>query len=201
MAAPATTTPATTTPGDNFIVELRNLLNEYRNPLNPLCNRIGRLNLGIAPGYIVRRKNPMLFPEDSIYEVKKNYPTLDNDIEVHKTVSKYFKFKLFEKYLKDDFYDLLAFFVVTPDDKIEMIKSMDEYNSKLEPSYKDELKIKEIQDNYISTRLIYKILKTFVKKNGVKWYHLQNKDVQPKVKKFMHKRLKQLLEEKVIKHS
>lgn len=133
------------------------------------------------------------------YNIKKTYPALDDDITVQKTVSKYFKNKIFDKYLRDEFYDILGYFVVDGSE-VKLIGNISEYTNKMEPTHNDELKLNELSENYISTKLIYKLLKSFVRKNGVKWYHLQNHDIEKKVKKYLHKKIKQLIEEKIKKN-
>lgn len=132
------------------------------------------------------------------FKIHKSYPSLDNDKTVIKKTVKYYYHKLLEKYIQDDMYDLLGYLKIDGD-KVEFIKSMDEYQQTIEPSYKDLLKIKFIKENILSRRLVYKLLKMFIKKYHGKWYKLGVPDIEKYVVKFLHEKLKELFENQIKK--
>lgn len=129
-------------------------------------------------------------------KLKYAYPSLENDKKVIKTIVKYYYYKLLDKYIQDNMYDLLGYLKIEGDD-VEFIKSMNDYKDDIQPSYKDLLKMGFIKDKILSRRLVYKLLKMFNKKVHGKWYKLGETDIEKYVVKFLHKKLKELFESQV----
>ena len=138
---------------------------------------------------------PLVYNDKKI-KLKYSYPSLENDKKVIKTIVKYYYYKLLDKYIQDNMYDLLGYLKVEGDD-VEFIKSMKEYKDDIQPSYKDLLKMKFIKDKMLSRRLVYKLLKMFNKKVNGKWYKLGETEIEEYVVKFLHKKLKELFESQV----
>ena len=84
-------------------------------------------------------------------------------------------YKLLDKYIQDNMYDLLGYLKVEGDD-VEFIKSMKEYKDDIQPSYKDLLKMNYIELDNITIPIQYDIKsKKFSAKLYLKSYEINNK--------------------------
>ena len=126
------------------------------------------------------------------------YPDLDKDPQVHRTLKKYYYYKLLDKWMYGDLKSLLAF-VALDNDKARLINSMSEYNPNSVNNLKEDdltLRVKFLE-NLISKDLVKSVLERIVQKHGIHWYHLnKNEDI---VKKKLEIAVKELLESKIKK--
>jgi hypothetical protein len=127
------------------------------------------------------------------------YPDLDKDPQVHRTLKKYYYYKLLDKWMYSDLKSLLAF-VVLDNGKAKLINSISDYNpNSVNNSKEDELTLRiNLLENLISTDLIKSVLERIVHKYGIHWYHLnKNEDI---IKKKLEIAIKELLENKIKKN-
>lgn len=168
---------------------------------------IEKLRQLIAPKTIVETEADCLkkqlfvmnavLPQTNIVRINNDYPSLNKDKEVIKKIIKYYYKKIKHKYLKNKFSDLYGYLEISDDNKVSLIKNLDEYKKTVEPSYKDLLKTDYLTKRIINKDHVSKLLKMFVKRYKIKWYKLGITDVEEVVIKFMHKKLKEFLKKNV----
>jgi hypothetical protein len=127
------------------------------------------------------------------------YPDLDKDPQVHRTLKKYYFYKLLDKWLYRDLKSLLAF-ISLDNGKPKLINSISDYNpNSVNNAKEDDLTIRiNFLENLISTDLIKSVLERIVYKYGIHWYHLnKNEDL---IKKKLEIAVKELLESKIKKN-
>lgn len=127
------------------------------------------------------------------------YPDLDKDPQVHRTLKKYYFYKLLDKWMYSDLKSLLAY-VVLDNGKAKLINSITDYNpNSVNNSKEDDLTLKiNFLENLISTDLIKSVLERIVHKYGIHWYHLnKNEDI---IKKKLEIAVKEFLEDKIKKN-
>jgi hypothetical protein len=106
------------------------------------------------------------------------YKDLNKDKSVQKNLTKYYYYKILDKWLYKELLPLLAF-VDTSDDKPQLIKSLADYDVKKLASESEETIEKKI--NYLEKVLITKdmvrhVLKKICSENGVNWYDLDKNE-------------------------
>jgi len=125
------------------------------------------------------------------------YKNLNVDPTVHEKISKYYYYKVLDKYLDDDLKHILNYFVIQ-NDKVVRIKSLNDYKEMTadkDSSETREKKIKYIEDNVLSVRIIKRILKKYVKETGTNWYDLPKQGYY--VKDFIGKHIKKMIVEEI----
>lgn len=135
--------------------------------------------------------NPQPYYVDVVSHVYGNYPDLENDKDVIKTVTKYYYYKIIRKWLRGCCNDLLGYLKVEGD-TVKFIDDLSEYKSELAPSEIEDKKIKFIEDKIISRDTVRQILEKFVKKNAYKWYKLQNHEEELKME--VREKIKRMFE-------
>ena len=126
------------------------------------------------------------------------YPDLDKDPQVHRTLKKYYYYKLLDKWMYGDLKSLLAY-VILDRDKPRLINSLSDLNqNSVNNSKEDDLTLRiNFLESLISTDLIKTVLERIVHKYGIHWYHLnKNEDI---IKKKLEIAVKELLESKINK--
>lgn len=127
------------------------------------------------------------------------YPDLDKDPQVHRTLKKYYFYKLLDKWMYGELKSLLAY-VVLDNGKAKLINSISDYNpNSVNTSKEDDLIIRvKFLENLLSIDLIKHVLERIVQKYGIHWYHLnKNEDI---IKKKLEIAVKEFLEEKIKKN-
>jgi len=121
------------------------------------------------------------------------YTDLNKDKTILKTISKYFLYKILDKWLYQDFRSILAFVKVT-DGKPALIRSMNDY--KPETINSDsveniEKRIDYLEKILINRKLVKHVLKKIVNDNQIQWTQLnKHKSTIKKVfKKYLHSKL------------
>lgn len=123
------------------------------------------------------------------------YSDLNKDKTVHKTITKYFYYKIMDKWFYKDLLPLLAFIKIDSSKKPNLIKSMNDYSiGSLANDTKNEL---EIKINYMEKILITKdmvkhVLKKIIHKYNLNWYTLNK--YNDLIKKYFYKYIKEKLE-------
>ena len=147
------------------------------------------------------RYTPFITPDytNPLRLVTGFYPDLDKDPQVHRTLKKYYYYKLLDKWMYSDLKSLLAF-VALDNGKAKLINSISDYNpNSVNNSKEDDLTLRiNFLENLISKDLIKTVLERIVHKYGIHWYHLnKNEDI---IKKKLEIAVKELLESKIKKN-
>jgi len=127
------------------------------------------------------------------------YPDLDKDPQVHRTLKKYYYYKLLDKWMYHDLKSLLAY-VAIDGGKAKLINSLSDYNpNSVNNAKEDDLTLRiNFLENLIPTDLVKTVLERIVQKYGIHWYHLnKNEDI---IKKKLEIAIKELLEGKLKKN-
>ena len=127
------------------------------------------------------------------------YPDLDKDPQVHRTLKKYYYYKLLDKWMYNDLKSLLAY-VALDNGKAKLINSISDYNTNsVNNAKEDDLTLRiNFLENLISTDLIKNVLERIVHKYRIHWYHLnKNEDI---IKKKLEFTIKEFLESKIKKN-
>jgi len=125
------------------------------------------------------------------------YTDLNKDKTIQKTISKYFLYKILDKWLYQDLRSIIAFVKIS-DNKPALIRSMNEY--KPETINSDsveniEKRIDYLEKILINRNLVKHVLKKIVNENDIQWTQLnKNKSI---IKKIFKKYLQSKLEEAV----
>jgi len=156
------------------------------------------------------RMTPFIYTNYNNYDIDSDYnnsyrvvagyyPDLDKDPQVHRTLKKYYFYKLLDKWMYSDLKSLLAY-VVLDNGKATLINSITDYNpNSVNNSKENDLTLKiNFLENLISTDLIKSVLERIVHKYGINWYHLnKNEDI---IKKKLEIAVKEFLESKIKKN-
>ena len=130
-------------------------------------------------------------------EINKHNLNLDKNVQ--KSTSKYFYYKLIDKWLYKELFELLAFVEII-DNKPQLIKSINKYSvEKLASGSDDDIekRVEYFESKIITKKLIKQILKKIVKRMCINWYDLEKKEAT--VKKVFLEYFKNLLEESIKK--
>jgi hypothetical protein len=174
---------------------LNNINTDYTTPIipsYPLVYTPSTLNINRVSPYIMTDIN------NPFNVVTGYYPDLDKDPAVHKTLSKYYYYKLLDKWLYNDLRSLLAY-VKIDNGKARLINAMSEYdvNSVTEDTAENLDMRVNLLEKLISKDFIKSILKKIVEKYNIHWYHLnKNEDI---VIKRLNSAVKEFLEDMISK--
>jgi hypothetical protein len=127
-----------------------------------------------------------------------SYPDLDKDPQVHRTLKKYYYYKLLDKWMYGDLKSLLAF-VTIDNGKPKLINSVSDYNpNSINNAKENDLTLRvNFIENLIPKELVLKVLERIVEKYSIHWYHLnKNEDI---IKRKLEIAVKELLENKIKK--
>lgn len=122
---------------------------------------------------------------------------LNKDKNVSKTITKYYYYKLLDKWLFKDLLALVAF-VEFVDGKPRLIRNLADYNmSKLVNESTDniEKKIDYLADVLISKEMVKHVLKKFMNKHNLRWSVLN--DYEPELKQYFLKYIREKLEDAI----
>jgi hypothetical protein len=125
------------------------------------------------------------------------YTDLNKDHTIQKTISKYFLYKILDKWLYQDLRSILAFVKIS-DNKPSLIRSMNEYKPDTINSdsvENIEKRIDYLEKILINRKLVKHVLKKIVNENDIQWTQLnKNKSI---IKKIFKKYLQSKLEDAV----
>ena len=163
--------------------------------LLPECPQI----LNTVP-VIINTKNRNYFNNTPFYTldilpiIKKEYSELNDDITVIRTVKNYYYYKTIDKFLKSEMIDLLGYLHIEHN-TVSFIKNIKDYSDKLPTTEDTNKKIKFIEDNFLTKKIIYNIIKNYVDKNNIYWWKIRYNEEE--FKKYLHKKLKKLMEDEI----
>lgn len=121
------------------------------------------------------------------------YVDLNKDKSVQKKISKYFLYKILDKWLYSDFRPILAFVKIT-DGKPALIRSMSDYkpeNINSDSVENIEKRIDYLEQILINRKLVKHVLKKFIAENDIKWVQLNKhkSSIKKILKKYIHSKL------------
>ncbi len=122
---------------------------------------------------------------------------LNKDKEVVKTITKYYYYKILDKWLYDEFLPILAF-VKMENDKPKLISSMAEFrigDLARESENVLESKIDYLSEIFITRDMVRHVLKKFINKHNTRYSALNRQEHE--LKKYFFKYMKDKLEEAV----
>lgn len=128
------------------------------------------------------------------------YENLNADPKIHTRLTKYFYYKLLDKWLYEDLIDILNYFKIK-DGKVSLIDNLKEYDPTSVDKDSDEniqKKIDFIEKFFLTKNMMYKILSEYVKGSETGWIDLPKNDffIKQVVEDKLIKKLKQLISEK-----
>lgn len=129
------------------------------------------------------------------------YKDLNKDKSVQKTLTKYYYYKILDKWIYKELMPILGFVDVSGD-KPHLIKSIGDYNaSKLanESSEQIEKKIAYLEKVLITKDMVRHVLKKICTENNINWYDLDKNE--KKIKTVFHNYLLDKLKESIKKYS
>jgi hypothetical protein len=126
--------------------------------------------------------------------ISYSYDNLNKDKKTIKTITKYYYYKILDKWLYKDLLPLLGFVEIV-DNKPKLLNSLDDFNGeKLLKESKQELqkKINYMEEILINKLLVKHVLKKIISKYNINWAELE--DNVPKIKKYFFNYLKDKIE-------
>jgi hypothetical protein len=161
---------------------------------------------------------PLIIAQPTIYNPKQNtpfvsfnplkpslittgfYTDLNKDKSVQKTFSKYYYYKIIDKWIYKELLPLLAF-VDTSSGKAHLIKSLEFYDvQKLSKDSQDEIekKVKYMENVLLTKDMVRHVLKKICNDNGINWYDLNKHE--KKIKKIFYNYLLDKLKNAISKY-
>lgn len=122
---------------------------------------------------------------------------LNKDKSIQKKITKYFLYKILDKWLYNDFRSLLGYVKIS-DGKPVLIRSMSDYNpdSISSDSVENiEKRIDYLEKILINRKLVKHVLKKIISENEIEWVKLNNH--KPLIKKILRKYINSKLEDAV----
>lgn len=104
---------------------------------------------------------------------------LNADPDVHKKVTKYFYYKVLDKWIYDEMMSVLSYFKVDGGKKVSYVNKLDDYNKDAAMKYSQEQVdaiIDFIEDSLFTKKMVNSILHQFVSESGVNWYDLPHQE-------------------------
>lgn len=189
----------------NFTADsIRQWNKEYAEAINPDADKINSFPVILSQPQLYSSKTHTPYiginPLTSSIISSGFYNDINKDKTVQKTLTKYYYYKILDKWIYKTLMPLLAF-VDTSSDKPQLIKSMEQFDVKKLVSKSDEEIEKKI--NYLEKVLITKdmvrhVLKKICKENNINWYDLdKNED---KIKKVFYNYLLDKLKDTIKKY-
>jgi hypothetical protein len=173
--------------------------------LNPDADTINSqpINIIMPMSYSTKTHSPYvgINPYTSTVVSSGFYQDLNKDKSVQKTFTKYYYYKILDKWIYNELMPLLAFVDISKD-KPQLIKSMSEYDvNKLlsNTSEQIEKKIDYMEKVLISKDMVRHVLKKICSENNINWYNLDQHE--KKIKTIFYDYLLDKLKHTVKKYS
>ena len=148
--------------------------------------------------YVDNKKSTYAYPTKNGI-VTYSYKNLNKDKKTIKTITKYYYYKILDKWLYKDLFALLGFIKIVNDEP-KIINSIEEYNAvKLaNESERDiEKRVRYMEKIIISKDLIKHVLKKVISKYNIDWAELDQ--YESEIKKYFYNYLKDKFEETIKK--
>jgi len=176
----------------------------YAEAINPDADKINSFPVILTQPQIYNSKTHTPFvginPLTSQVVSSGFYKDLNKDKTVQKTLTKYYYYKILDKWIYKELMPILGF-VNTSGDKPHLIKSLGDYDAtKLanETTEQIEKKIAYLEKVLITKDMVRHVLKKICAENGINWYDL-NKN-EKKIKTVFHNYLLDKLKEAIKKY-
>jgi hypothetical protein len=128
------------------------------------------------------------------------YKDLNKDKSVQKNLSKYYYYKILDKWIYKELMPLLAFVDISSD-KPQLIKSLNQYDvEKLVKNTPEQIekKINYLENVLITKDMVRHVLKKICSENGINWYDLDKNE--KKIKTVFYNYLLDKLKESIKKY-
>ncbi len=159
---------------------------------------IRKSNRAFSNALDVINSRPVIITQPS--NINNLYSGLNNDKNIQKTVTKYYYYKIIDKWIYKDLFPILAF-IDSQSNKIQLIKDIKDYD--IEKLNKDSDDIIEKKVDYLENILLTKdmvkyVLQKICSKNNINWYDLNK--YERKIKKIFYKYLRDKLKYAINKY-
>lgn len=187
----------------NFVDAVKESNRIYADAINPDADLIKPYPLMMTqPIYDSKSYTPYvgINPLSSKVVSSGFYKDLNKDKSVQKSITKYYYYKILDKWIYKELMPILGF-VDTSGDKAQLIKSMDQYNAtKLanESSEQIEKKIAYLEKVIVTKDMVRHVLKKICAENNINWYDLYKNE--KKIKKVFHNYLLDKLKRAIKKY-
>ena len=138
--------------------------------------------------YLSNSLSPITINSSSFIDV-------NTDVILQKDVTKHFYEKLYNKWLKSDFENLLNYLVVS-NNNVKLVKNEDSFKKNSTKGKEYDIKISYINNNIMSKYGLKSFLKKIVKKTHYNWYDLRKKNKF--VKKMIYKKIEKKMKKMII---
>ena len=138
--------------------------------------------------------NTPFYTLDILPVIKNDYTELNDDKTVIRSVKNYYYYKTIDEFLKSSMVDLLGY-LHFEHGKVAFIKNIKDYSDKLPTNEETVKKINFLEENFLTKKMIYNILKKYVDKYNIYWWKIRYSEDE--LKKYLHKKLKKLIEEEI----
>nr|QBK88488.1 MAG: uncharacterized protein LCMiAC01_01650 [Mimivirus LCMiAC01] len=127
------------------------------------------------------------------------YPNWDLDPRIHRRMAKYYYLRTYEDWLSDKLLDVLNYLVVK-NDKVELISSINKYDSEAVHKEKESVidkKIEFIKEYFLTKSMMLRLLAKYVRETGISWFDLPNYNyfIRRLIKKSLIRRFKKAIRE------
>ena len=126
------------------------------------------------------------------------YENLSMNPETQNKITKYVQMKALDKWFPGDLIDLLNYFKIDSNGKVDVIDSLNEYkpiSSTNDTKQNLERKIDFIEEFFLTPRIVRKILDKFTKKANIEWIKIPKNSFY--VKELIANKLKKMIKEAI----
>jgi len=126
------------------------------------------------------------------------YENINMNPETQKKITKYVQMKALDKWLPGDMIDILNYFKVDSNGKVDVIDNLNDYRpiaSTNDTKQILEKKIDFIEEFFLTPRIVRKILEKFIKKTGIEWIKIPKNSFY--VKEVIANKLKNMIKESI----
>ena len=178
------------------------LYNSIGTPLSPLASTpLVSISPSIATYSAASDTVTVVTPINSGYYIRPRYADidtgLDNSSVVQKDITKYFRFKMLDKWIYSEFSEVLKYLKVSGN-KVDLVKSENEKNNnKLSNDSTHDLELKSdyIAENILTEYKTKRILMKIMAELNIKWYTLPQREdlVKEVMGKYLKKKFRKML--------
>jgi hypothetical protein len=189
----------------NWVDSAKESIKAYTELINPDADQVKSYPLFLTQPQIYSSKTHTPYigvnPISSQVVSSGFYKDLNKDKSVQKTLTKYYYYKILDKWIYKELMPILGFVDISGD-KSQLIKSLDQYNaSKLanDSTEQIEKRIAYLEKVLITKDMVRHVLKKICTENNINWYDLDKNE--KKIKTVFHNYLLDKLKESIKKYS
>lgn len=169
------------------------------NPIYPYVYQEYQVNENDLKNGLVLPLSPLvqrpMYYDQSTYLSNSLYEPdgVNNDKDLHRSVSKYFYEKFKTKWMREYYNDLFKYFKIG-DSGVEFIRSLDQIDT--------DTKNNDIKAEYITRTIFSKIdmealLEKYVKKHHANWFELRSKH-KSRIRQYIHDKIKNHIKNRIV---